>query len=371
MSDVRGYAVCVLTAVLIIALAVPTAAASPTTPDIERVKTQAVSARRQLGEIQADLEERVEEYDALSEQLDATRREIAKTERDLATAVAARNAAHTKLSGRATEIYKGERVDVVSMLLGTTSFTDLVARLDLLARITSSDARLVSEVADAVERVQAAERTLETRESEQASLRALALAKRRTIEAEVNRQREFLRNLDDQVKRLIAAEEARQRELAEERARQAAEAARARAEAGGSGLAGATDGPGAGHPEVVDVALRYLGVRYVWGGSTPAGFDCSGLAQYCYAQIGITIPRTSRVQFRAGTHIARDRLDLLVPGDLVFFGRGGSASRVHHVGIYSGDGNFIHAPATGDVVKVSSLTERIAERGDYVGASRF
>jgi cell wall-associated NlpC family hydrolase len=122
---------------------------------------------------------------------------------------------------------------------------------------------------------------------------------------------------------------------------------------------------------VVEVALQYLGVPYSWGGATPSGFDCSGLAQYSYAQVGISIPRTSRSQFRAGTHVPPDALDQLVLGDLVFFGYGGDPDRVHHVGIYCGDGNFVHAPSSGDVVKVSSLADRIASKGDYVGASRF
>jgi cell wall-associated NlpC family hydrolase len=173
--------------------------------------------------------------------------------------------------------------------------------------------------------------------------------------------------LNSEVKQLIAQEEERQRRLAEERARAAAAAAAARR---GRSATPVGDLP-AGHPEVVDIALKYLGVPYVWGGASPAGFDCSGLCVYVYAQIGISLPRTSAAQFQAGAHIPPDRLDLLRPGDLVFFGTDGDPSRVHHVGIYAGDGNYIHAPQMGDVVKVSSLTERIASRKDYVGASRF
>jgi cell wall-associated NlpC family hydrolase len=120
------------------------------------------------------------------------------------------------------------------------------------------------------------------------------------------------------------------------------------------------------HAEVVRVAARYLGVPYIWGGTTPTGFDCSGLAQYCYAQIGLALPRTSREQFRAGAYIPPDRKDLLEPGDLVFFGYEGDANRIHHVGIYAGGGSFIHAPQSGDVVRVTSLSER----SDYVGACR-
>jgi cell wall-associated NlpC family hydrolase len=172
----------------------------------------------------------------------------------------------------------------------------------------------------------------------------------------------------------VAAEEERLRKEAEERARLAALAAAQAAARKASASARSAADPaalGAGHPEVVTVALQYLGVPYVWGGSSPSGFDCSGLTQYCYREVGITLPRTSQSQYLAGQHIAVDRLDLLQPGDLVFFGTGGDGAAVHHVGIYSGDGNFVHAPYTGATVRVDSLTDRIASRGDYVGASRF
>ena len=89
-----------------------------------------------------------------------------------------------------------------------------------------------------------------------------------------------------------------------------------------------------------------------------------------YAQIGISLPRTSREQFHAGAYIPPNRLDLLEPGDLVFFGYNGDPDQIHHVGMYVGGGDFIQAPSAGDVVRISSLTGRIESKGDYVGAAR-
>lgn len=175
--------------------------------------------------------------------------------------------------------------------------------------------------------------------------------------------------LGAEIRDLTAAEEDRLRREAEERAWQAA------ASAGPDGLS--TRGPSdpsdlsAGHPEAVDVALQYLGVPYQWGGANPSGFDCSGLCQHAYAQIGISLPHSSRAQFELGQHIDRSRVDLLRPGDLVFFGTDGNDTQVHHVGMYVGNDQFVHAPQTGAVVRVESLGARIALRGDYVGASRF
>ncbi len=100
---------------------------------------------------------------------------------------------------------------------------------------------------------------------------------------------------------------------------------------------------------IVDTAMKYLGVKYVWGGTSPSGFDCSGLVQYVCRQNGISVSRTSSAQAKNGVAVSKSNLQ---PGDLVFFQSGGS---IHHVGIYIGNGQMIHAPQTGDVVKISSI----------------
>jgi len=100
---------------------------------------------------------------------------------------------------------------------------------------------------------------------------------------------------------------------------------------------------------VIAVASRYLGVPYVYGGSSPRGFDCSGLTQYVYGLLGISLPRTAQAQYNATTHISRSSAR---PGDLVFFFSGGTVS---HVGIYAGGNTMIAAPHTGDVVKRQTI----------------
>lgn len=114
---------------------------------------------------------------------------------------------------------------------------------------------------------------------------------------------------------------------------------------------------------IVDEAMKYLGVPYVWGGTTPSGFDCSGLVQYVCNSLGIDITRTTYTQINDGVAVTRSELS---PGDLVFFADNGD---VHHVGIYIGNDEFIHAPRTGDVVKISSLNESYYSQ-EYYGARR-
>ena len=109
--------------------------------------------------------------------------------------------------------------------------------------------------------------------------------------------------------------------------------------------------------------MKYLGVPYVWGGTSPSGFDCSGLVQYACKKNGISVPRVAASQRNVGKSVSRQNLQ---PGDLVFFSSGG---RVSHVGIYVGNGNMIHAPQTGDVVKISSI-ETSYRVSHYAGAVR-
>lgn len=97
--------------------------------------------------------------------------------------------------------------------------------------------------------------------------------------------------------------------------------------------------------QVRELALNYLGVPYVWGGTSPCGFDCSGFVQYVYRECGIELPRTTYSQINCGEYVS---LDSLTIGDIVFFGD-------YHVGIYIGDYQYVHAPTSGDVVKIQSM----------------
>jgi cell wall-associated NlpC family hydrolase len=129
---------------------------------------------------------------------------------------------------------------------------------------------------------------------------------------------------------------------------------------------GALASGGVSDESVVRLASRYKGVRYRWGGSSRNGFDCSGFTRYIYRQhAGVDLPHSASAQFRMGTPVPRDQLK---PGDLVFFQtyrRGAS-----HVGIYIGDGKFIHASSAGRRVRVDSLNDGYY-RQRYLGARRL
>jgi cell wall-associated NlpC family hydrolase len=104
---------------------------------------------------------------------------------------------------------------------------------------------------------------------------------------------------------------------------------------------------------VAGLALDQIGRPYRWGGDDPVrGFDCSGLVQWACGEVGIALPRVVRDQRRAGRSVAQEAL---APGDLVFFAMGGS--RISHVGVYVGGGDFVHAPSSGRPVRTDSLED--------------
>ena len=163
-----------------------------------------------------------------------------------------------------------------------------------------------------------------------------------------------------EIDRLVAKERARQLAAARLAALRAAAAAEAQQSGFGvtAAVGDATVAPPSQYGGVVGIAMQYLGVRYVWGGASPSGFDCSGLVMYVYAQLGISLPHYTVSQWNATDPISTSQMQ---PGDLVFF------DGLGHVGIYIGNGQFVDAPHTGAVVRIDSLS---AWGGSFVGARR-
>ena len=119
--------------------------------------------------------------------------------------------------------------------------------------------------------------------------------------------------------------------------------------------------------DIVKTAKSFIGVPYKWGGSSQReGFDCSGLTMTVYHLNGLSLPRTSRQQWKTGLPVSRTHL---VEGDLVFFSTA-KARRISHVGIYTGRGKFIHAPGRGQKIRTASLSTQYYKKR-YVGARRY
>ena len=319
----------------------------------------------QIHRIDASMEQAVEAYDAATVELQRIERDQRENRHELAIARANLKRSQAALSQRLVQIYtSGDELGGIGVLLGATSLNDFVNRIDTENSVSSQDARIVQEVSTFKAAVQRHEVLLARAHSRQSHVVTERAAAKTRISQQLARRRSLLSSIQGQITHLKAMERARQIALASQ-ARQRL-ASQPPADTSGTVVGASVSAPGATiappstHGGVVSIAMRYLGVPYRWGGASPSGFDCSGFVMYVYAQVGVGLPHSSYAQYGAGVPVSRDQLQ---PGDLVFF------NGLGHVGIYIGGGQFIHAPHTGDVVKISSLTGWYAST--YVGARRI
>jgi len=184
------------------------------------------------------------------------------------------------------------------------------------------------------------------RRAQAALVRQRAAAKAR-ISSQLRTQQRLYNSIKGEIAHLVAMQRARQLALARQ-AQQRISAYQASNPALGSLTPDGYVAPPTQYSGVVGIAMQYLGVPYVWGGSSPSGFDCSGFVMYVYAQVGVSLPHYTGAQWGMGVPVSYGDLQ---PGDLVFF------DGLGHVGIYIGGGEFIHSPHTGDVVRIDSLSE--------------
>jgi cell wall-associated NlpC family hydrolase len=309
------------------------------------------SKKAQLREVQAKLQTvyekvdmAVEKYNQATSQLTTVQEQIKENQRLLKVAEYNLEVANRQLSARAENMYRARDVGVVDVLFAANSFDDLVTQLNLMERLGNSDV-------DTVKSISAYQQDIKDR---RVKLDADKKAAARLVEEAAQQKAEVVA-LENKLENMTAGIKSDIRRLQQQAAARAQAAAQAAAaqntgSSGGGGGGTVIDPGGSGHSAVVAIAQRYLGVPYVWGGASPKGFDCSGLAMYCYAQIGIGMSHGATDQQRQSTPVP---LNALQPGDLVFFG---SASYSHHVGIYVGGGQMIHAPHTGAVVSYGSIS---------------
>lgn len=334
---------------------------APSTVESRRAEAEQVLA--QIQQIDSALDQAVDAYNLATERLQGLQAELRAARRHLGIAKASSRKAQQILADRLVTLYvNGDDASVVELLLGASSLDDLLDRVDAAKRISSQDARILAEVRAARRAIRREEARVEDALAEQKRVVADRAEKRHEIEAQLADRQRLLGSIQDEIATLEAEEAERQRHLQEEAQREAAAAAAA--PVADSGVASEPIGtaPPARYGGVVGIAMQYVGVPYEWGGASPAtGFDCSGFVMYVYAQVGVSLPHSSAAQYEYGVPVSRDEL---AAGDLVFF------DGLGHVGIYIGDGLFIHSPHTGDVVKISSLDDSWYA-STYVGARRI
>ncbi|GAV32303.1 cell wall-associated hydrolases [Coriobacteriaceae bacterium EMTCatB1] len=327
-----------LVALLIVLVAASRPIAATAAPaDSKRAQAEAV--RAQIAELDEKIEIASEDYNDAQIAYASVTAKLTKTERRLKDLSSKQESLEKRLSVRAQEMYRKGPLGTLDLLFGATTFEEFVTAWDLLKSMNQQDADAVAAIKATRAEVSKARAELKRQQAEAKKQRDLMLARKRTIEHQLAERKRRLAGLEDEIARLEAEERERERRAW-------------------------TPPPDLGDPvraprgSVVQIALSKLGTPYRWGASGPDAFDCSGFTMWVYAQVGVSLPHSSRAQYDCGERVSRANLR---PGDLVFFGR----SRIHHVGIYIGGNRYVHAPHTGDVVRISSL-----DRADYVGACR-
>jgi cell wall-associated NlpC family hydrolase len=336
-------------------------AVSASADSVASKRAEAQSVLGQINQLDVSLERAVEAYDLANTKLARIRHDLSTNTQNLVSAKRSLKNSQRQLSARLVDMYTSEGQDsTLAVLLGSSSLDDMLSRIDAADRVSQQDALVVRQVVTLRREIQQRQRRLQHAHAEQSQVVAERASAKASVESQLGQRRALLSSIHGEIVRLQAQEQARQAELQrqlQQRLSSQQVSASQQTLAPVVGEAPSASAPPSRYGGVVGIAMRYLGTPYVWGGASPAGFDCSGLVMYVYAQVGVSLPHNAAAQYGYGSPVSRSQLQ---PGDLVFF------NGLGHVGIYIGGGSFIHAPHTGDVVKISSLSA-----DSYVGARRL
>lgn len=334
-----AIALSVMLAVILLLISGGSSFADP----VQDKKDELENIKNEVQRIDAQLESVTEQYNLTNLRAEQTRAYIAEKEQQLAALNAELDQRKDILGQRMRELYKAGNADVLEVITECKTVDDLYTNVDRIQRISGGDVDIIASVLASRGEIEAARAELEARKAELDATLAELASQKSSIEGNLQRRQSVMAGVEAEVNQLIA----------EEAASQPAVTPRT------PSLPKVPAPPPPPYaPAVVQVAYAQLGKPYQYAGSGPNVFDCSGLVMYCYAQVGVRLPHSSYMQARCGVPVSYAEL---APGDLVFFHGYG------HVGMYIGGGQYIHAPRTGDVVRIADL----GRRRDFCGAVRI
>lgn len=312
MSRPARAVVAVLTALAVLVAGTGTAQAEPTPAELEA----------QIDQMWNELEPTIEQYNQVHSQLKDNQAKAAKLQEQLQPLQAQVDAAMGKISDIAVRQYKTGRVGTMQVLLSGGTPTDMLDQLTVINAIARNERSQIQSVAAARDKLAGDKQTLDGLIAQQAAQDKDLAAKKTQIEG-----------------KLAELQKVRQQAY------------------GSSGATGAlkpvacpVDYLGGAGGTAAKKACELIGKPYIWGAAGPKGYDCSGLTMAAWAAAGVTLRHYTKWQWEDGKPVAKADLR---PGDLVFF-----YSDLHHMGMYVGGGWMVHAPTTGDYVRMAKLDGR-------------
>jgi cell wall-associated NlpC family hydrolase len=337
-------------------------------PSISSKRAEAQRVQGQLLQLSDSLERARSQYDTATTQLARIQRRIAQNRHDLSIAKHNLKVGQAMIAKRVVSLYMSEQASTLEVILGARSLDDMISRIDSAKSVSELDAHVLAQVKYFKAVVKRSGETLARERATQQRVVARRAATKHEIETKLAEAQQLYASVKSELRKMVAAEQARQLQMAQAAAQRIQQ--QNKQKMGQETIVGVTAvapdsitvvAPPPTHTGVVPIALSQLGTPYVWGGAAPGGFDCSGLVMWAYSQVGVSLPHSSYAQYGYGVPVSRDQLQ---PGDLVFF------DGLGHVGIYVGGGQFVEAPHSGDVVKISSLDQGWYAAA-YVGARRI
>jgi cell wall-associated NlpC family hydrolase len=292
-----------------------------------------------------------EQYNEATIHLQSVQAQIQDSRATSAKAAADRAGLVKIATAQAVAVYTQGAPSILDSFLTSKNLDQFNQRMQLIAQVGSWESGIITQLQIADQRAQLATANL-NQELAQAQAISNTLAQERSdLQAQLADQTRLLSQITAATKAAEAAAAASRAAAA--RAQLAAQLTRAT-----TALANLPALPNSGGASAaLQVAMSQVGKPYVWAGSGPATYDCSGLTMYSWGRAGVSLPHSAAGQYAMLPHVARGNLQ---PGDLVFFG-----SPIHHVGMYVGNGMMVDAPETGEDVQVESMN-----RSDFVGAAR-
>ena len=323
-----------LIALLVLPLVLPLLLPSASAADpLSQKKARAKEIMQQLSVLDAKMEKVVESYNAANARLAQVNGSIKRNQRNLDLARYNLQLAKRQLTERVVNMYKQRPVDMLDVILATKSFSSLVDQLQLLNKVGANDASLVHSIRSYQSDILATRKALAVDQKAAQKLVAQRGAEKARVEGALAQRQSMLKGVKAEISQLQTAQAA---------------AAQRQAQSSGAIVAAARSVGQPNDSSVITFAESFVNKSpYVWGGASPAGFDCSGFTMYVYARFGKGLPHNAEMQRQSVAAVPAGQEQ---PGDLVFFG-----IPAYHVGIYIGGGSMVHAPHTGTYVSYGSV----------------